>query len=81
MITDGEAAIPLETTLHAFRNQEKTKQRSTIERIIYKVLQDTKLSVGLNLLNLMLYKISILPIITEVGPVMKLFVDIATLDI
>ena len=32
MITEGEAAIPLETTLHAFRNQEKTKQRSTIVR-------------------------------------------------
>ena len=30
MITKGEAAIPLETTLHAFRNQEKTKQKSTI---------------------------------------------------
>ena len=30
MIAEGEAAIPLETTLHAFRNQEKTKQRSTI---------------------------------------------------
>ena len=30
MITEGEAAIPLETTLHAFHNQEKTKQRSTI---------------------------------------------------
>ena len=30
MITEGEAAIPLETTLHAFRNQEKTKKRSTI---------------------------------------------------
>ena len=30
MITEGEAAIPLETTLHAFRNQEKTKQWSTI---------------------------------------------------
>ena len=33
MITEGGAAIPLETletTLHAFRNQEKTKQRSTI---------------------------------------------------
>ena len=30
MITEGEAAIPLETTLHAFRNQEKTKQSSTI---------------------------------------------------
>ena len=29
MITEGEAAIPLETTQHAFRNQEKTKQRST----------------------------------------------------
>ena len=31
MITEGEAAIPLETTLHAFRNQEKTKQRSSIQ--------------------------------------------------
>ena len=30
MITEGEAAIPLETTLNAYRNQEKTKQRSTI---------------------------------------------------
>ena len=30
MITEGDAAIPLGTTLHAFRNQEKTKQRSTI---------------------------------------------------
>ena len=29
MITEGDAAIPLETTRHAFRNQEKTKQRST----------------------------------------------------
>ena len=29
MITEGQAAIPLSTTLHAFRNQEKTKQRST----------------------------------------------------
>ena len=27
---EGEAGIPLETTLHAFRNQEKTKQLSTI---------------------------------------------------
>ena len=34
MITEGEAAIPLETTLHAFRNQEKTKQRSTIAESI-----------------------------------------------
>ena len=30
MITEGEATISLQTTLHAFRNQEKTKQRSTI---------------------------------------------------
>ena len=30
MITEAEAAIPLETTLHAFRYQEKTKQRSSI---------------------------------------------------
>ena len=40
MITEGEAAIPLETTRCAFRNQEKSKQRSAIvsakpsERII-----------------------------------------------
>ena len=27
---EGEAAIPLETTLHAFRKKEKTKQRSSI---------------------------------------------------
>ena len=40
MITEGEAAIPLETTLHAFRNQEKTKQRSTIVKL-------TKEEVGL----------------------------------
>ena len=32
MITEGEAAIPLEATLHAFRNQEKTKQRSTVDK-------------------------------------------------
>ena len=30
MITEGEAANLLETTLQAFRNQEKTKERSTI---------------------------------------------------
>ena len=30
MITEGEAAIPLESTLYAFRNQEETKQISTI---------------------------------------------------
>ena len=35
MITEGEAAILLETTLHAFRNQEKTKQRSTIVDTYY----------------------------------------------
>ena len=29
-IYKDSAAIPLETTLHAFRNQEKTNQRSTI---------------------------------------------------
>ena len=39
MITEGEAAIPLETTLHAFRNQEKTKQRSTIVKIVFKTHQ------------------------------------------
>ena len=35
MITEGEAAIPLETTLNAFRNQEKTKQKSTIHSLMY----------------------------------------------
>ena len=30
MITEGEAAIPLETTWRAFGNQEKSKQRSAI---------------------------------------------------
>ena len=30
MITEGEAAIPLETTRHAFRNQSQSKQRSTL---------------------------------------------------
>ena len=30
MITEGEAAIPLETTRCAFLNKEKTKQRSAI---------------------------------------------------
>ena len=30
MITEGEAAIPLETTRCAFRNPEKSKQRSAI---------------------------------------------------
>ena len=30
MITEGDAAILLETTRRAFRNQEKSKQRSAI---------------------------------------------------
>ena len=30
MITEGEATIPLVTTRRAFRNQEKSKQRSAI---------------------------------------------------
>ena len=30
MITEGDAAIPLATTRRAFRNQEKSKQRSAI---------------------------------------------------
>ena len=34
MITEGEAAIPLETNRRAFRNQEKSKQRSAIERFL-----------------------------------------------
>ena len=33
MITEGDATSPLGTTLHAFRNQEKTKQRSTIVKV------------------------------------------------
>ena len=32
MIMEGDAAILLETNLHAFHNQEKTKQRPTIEQ-------------------------------------------------
>ena len=31
MITEGEAAIPLETTRSAFRNQSHSKQRSALE--------------------------------------------------
>ena len=30
MITEGDAAIPLEATRRAFRNQEQSKQRSAI---------------------------------------------------
>ena len=30
MITEGEVAIPMETSRRAFRNQEKSKQRSAI---------------------------------------------------
>ena len=30
MITEGDAAISLETTRRAFRNQQQSKQRSTI---------------------------------------------------
>jgi len=32
MITEGDAAIPLETIRRAFRNQEKSKQRSAIDK-------------------------------------------------
>ena len=31
MITEGEAAILLETTRRAFRNQSQSKQRSTLD--------------------------------------------------
>ena len=31
MITEGEAAIPLETTRRVFRNQSHSKQRSALE--------------------------------------------------
>ena len=30
MITEGGAAIPMETTRRAFRNQSQSKQRSTL---------------------------------------------------
>ena len=33
MITEGEAAIPLETTRRAFRNQSQSKQRSALSTI------------------------------------------------
>ena len=34
MITEGEAAILLETTQRAFRNQSQSKQRSTLGRFL-----------------------------------------------
>ena len=34
MITEGEAAILLETTRRAFRNQSQSKQRSTLVGVI-----------------------------------------------
>ena len=33
MITEGEAAILLETTQRAFRNQSQSKQRSTLTKM------------------------------------------------
>ena len=59
MITEGEAAILLELTQCAFRNQEKSKQRSAIKKVLnipqysrnsgpenphHKVWQDNKVS-------------------------------------
>ena len=35
MITEGEAAILLETTRRAFRNQSQSKQRSTLSSFIF----------------------------------------------
>ena len=35
MIMEDEAAIPLETNRRAFRNQEKSKQRSAIEGLLF----------------------------------------------
>ena len=35
MITEGEAAIPLETTRRAFRNQSQSKQRSALVRKVF----------------------------------------------
>ena len=51
MITEGEAAIPLETTLHAFCNQEKTKQRSTIDKSTSVGSSDRNL--GLDIIEIM----------------------------
>ena len=34
MITEGEAAILLETTRRAFRNQSQSKQRSTLDVLL-----------------------------------------------
>ena len=36
MITEGDAAILLETTRRAFRNQEQSKQRSAIVSMIFR---------------------------------------------
>ena len=38
MITEGDAAIPLETTRRTFRNQEKSKQISAITLQFYSVI-------------------------------------------
>ena len=35
MITEGEAAIPMETTLHAFRNQEKIKINYNYTKFVF----------------------------------------------
>ena len=39
MITEGEAAIPLETTRRAFGNQSQSKQRSTLVKYDNRVLK------------------------------------------
>ena len=39
MITEGEAAILLETTRRAFRNQSQSKQRSTLDFGIFSQFQ------------------------------------------
>ena len=45
MITEGEAAILLETTRRAFRNQSQSKQRSTLKiSNLLKIAQKLKLS-------------------------------------
>ena len=38
MITEGEAAIPQDTTRRAYRNQEKSKQRSAIVKLIFEII-------------------------------------------
>ena len=49
MITEGEAAILLDTTLRAFGNQSQSKQRSTL-----KVIENRRLDLALLCLDRLL---------------------------